>query len=652
MDLFIDGKLNSNAFDAGVRQATHDLNDVLLAAAQTQSVLIESTHFLIAVARVPGGVTQRGLAQLGVTLDQWENGLANCAQRSPGSLSPAHLTRICLHESGAALLRMAENLCAQYQYPRISEPILLLCALRHLTPAVDELCRDADIDVTGWREKLGKLIPPVKAVPVFEPDGAEAVILDSFSPAARKALGLMRNEAESLGYIVADPRHLLLALLEYERGATQYGIYKQGLTPRKIQEAILLNLLGKAKRTRSPLALDKEHLQPLLRHILAKAGELAGQDQTGCIAEPHLLRAFLEFESAARVLLENEKVNLARLRESAEAYDLAEVEEAEELTIADIETARSRLRRRLVGQDEAIERILPYIQRMRFGFTTPGRPVGVFLFCGQSGSGKTEMAKELARAIYGSEENLIFLEMGQFNSPESMNIFVGAPPGYIGYGEGKLTNGLRDKPQSVVLFDEIEKVTEPRVFGALLRFLDEGKIDDPAGPVRDGSQCIIVLTCNAGVKELSQLWNEVRDHPNWRSVVRKRLREELEKQGFRVEFLNRVDEMVLFRTLEEKDYAEIARRLLDRDLPRLRDAGRIEEITLDPSVAAEIGAYCHVIGEGARAAQRLTQSVVITPVIDFVLRDGRQPPLRLKVRAERATTDPDCEPVGVVELAD
>jgi ATP-dependent Clp protease ATP-binding subunit ClpA len=254
----------------------------------------------------------------------------------------------------------------------------------------------------------------------------------------------------------------------------------------------------------------------------------------------------------------------------------------------------------------------------------------VFLFCGQSGSGKTEMAKSLARVVYGSEDNLIFLEMGQFNTRESMNIFVGAPPGYIGYGEGKLTNGLRDRPRSVVLFDEVEKA-DNLVLDALLRFLDEGKIDDPAGPVRDGSQCLIILTSNVSAEKLSELWDKYAADPSAPTAIRSDLREEFKRSKFRVEFLNRVDELILFRTLTKNNYIEIVKKLLSRDLERLRQEHKIEVIT-DVDLADAIGVYCFTANEGARAAQRLTQSMVIT----------RKPPLRLRVKRERSQNTGGC----------
>lgn len=646
MDLFVSGVLNAQVFETDVRQATHDLNDVLAAVVRTDSAKVESTHFLMVLAKAPG-LTRSELAHLGITPEQWEAGLADCVARGAGGPPPARFTEDCLGETGRGTLEAARAYCQQFRLPRISEAVLLLGALENLSQRVGTLFQEAGIDVERWRQQLRRLVEPVVAVEPFTVDGK--LDLGKFSPGGKKVIELMRTETESLGYEAADLRHLLLGLLEYDGGAAHLGLHQQGIGPRRLQEAVMLSLRRRARRDRSTAPLDRPHMQALLQRVLARAGEVTGRDHAPRIAESHLLRAFLAMDSAARGILENEKVNLAALTQAAERFDLSDEKEEEPFQMADIKVVRERMQQRLVGQDDSIERILPYVQRMRFGFSTPGRPVGVFLFCGQSGSGKTEMAKELARAVYGSEENLIFLEMGQFNAPESMNIFVGAPPGYIGYGEGKLTNGLRDKPRAVVLFDEVEKA-HPRVLDALLRFIDEGRIDDPAGPLRDGGQCLVILTSNVGAEDLSKLWREIAGNPNWRTVLRKRLREEFRKHEFRIEFLNRLDEIILFRTLERQDYREIAQRVLEGELERLRRERKIH-VTLEANVAASIGDYCDQIAEGARAVRRLAQSVVITPVIDFVVRNSCSPPVNLKVRAVRESPDPDCEPAGSVESA-
>jgi ATP-dependent Clp protease ATP-binding subunit ClpA len=659
MDLFVqrngsDDVLNTGIFDIEIRRGTHDLNDVLLAAVKSQSAGVESTHFLSALGKLVGGQTQRDLFQIGVTPAQWESGLAECVEEKASGLPPERLVRSSLHPSALATLEKAAAICDEYKLVRISEPVLLLSALCHLTPSARGLFSSAEIDLEAWCTKLEEIIRPIEKLELYLTEQTAAPLnLDVFSPSGRKVLDLMRSEAEAMGYEVCDPRHLLLGLVLREGGAMQYGLHHQGILPKKVQEAVTLSLLARAKRTRSSLVLDQGHIQPIARQILDASADVASRAHLKQIAETHLLRGFLAVESLARRILEDEGVKLHPLLEIAENYEIGEEVEDKD-TIADVESVRQNLKGRLVGQDDAVERILPYIQRMRFGFSVPGKPIGVFLFCGQSGSGKTEMAKELARSVYGSEENLIFLEMGQFNAPESMNIFVGAPPGYIGYGEGKLTNGLRDKPRSVVLFDEVEKA-HARVLDALLRFLDEGKIDDPAGPVRDGSECILILTSNVGAEQLSQLWKEVENNPNWRTEIRKRLREEFKKHNFRIEFLNRVDELILFRTLTSDDYAEIARRQLKRHLSRLEKEKQIK-IDVDGAVLEAIGKYCENINEGARPVLRLVNGAIISKSVDYVLMNHLPLPAQVKVILGGLGMDDeelpeDAEPVTAVITA-
>ena len=623
-----------------------------MAATQTQSAAIESTHFLMALADVPGSAVNKALPRFGLTAESWKKGLSCWAEHVDAAIPFVDITEVNLHPSALGMLRAGERYCSEYKLPRITDHLLLLCAIENLTDRVQLEFKEAGIDPAAWAQEIKKWVEPPPDFQVFQKEAAEGLIKESFSPSGRRVLSSMQGEAEALGYEIVDSRHLLLALLLVEDGTVAYGLRRQDVQTRKLEEIVTVSLRAKAKKSRSSIALDRAHLQLILQRIFSLAGEIAARDHMDHIDEPRILRAFLKVESTARQMLSDAGANLNGIEETAERREMTEEEDSEQkkdaMAIADIDTVRSRLKSRLVGQNDAIEAILPYIQRMRFGFSVPERPQGVFLFCGPSGTGKTEMAKELARALFGTEENLIYLEMGTFNSPESMNIFVGAPPGYVGYGEGKVTNGLRDKPQSVVLFDEVEKA-HPRVLDALLRFLDEGRIDDPAGPVRDGSKCIVVLTSNVGAKELSALWQEVKSDPNWRTTVRKRLRELFEKHNFRVEFLNRVDELILFRGLEADNYAEISKRFLQAHLKQLMEQRQIEVLT--DGVYEAIGEYCAGINEGARAARRLGLSVVVTPVIDYVMRSGCATPVKVLVRAKRATDDPNCEPIGIVTSA-
>ena len=238
------------------------------------------------------------------------------------------------------------------------------------------------------------------------------------------------------------------------------------------------------------------------------------------------------------------------------------------------------------------------------------------LLAGMSGTGKTQLAKEIARAVYGSEEQLIYLEMGQFGNEYSKTIFVGAPPGLVGYGEGQLTNGLRDKPESVVLFDEVEKAHKS-VFDVVLRFLDEGQIGDPAGPVRDGRKCIIVLTSNHALDELDDLIREQtalkNPSPQQRDEVRAKVRDTILKtEFFRPEFLNRVDDVLVFGSLER----EHLQRIVDIQLERLRELLGERKMTLELDQAAK-----QLLAErgydpqfGARPLKRVIQKLLQDPL--------------------------------------
>ncbi|MBI3248813.1 MAG: AAA family ATPase [Deltaproteobacteria bacterium] len=650
MPFFINDKLNLPFFDPALLRATNNLGEVLAAAARTQSARIESTHFLLALTKIKNGVTQKLFEQHGISSDQLESGLVECVARQPGALPPPQLTPGILDASAVQMVVEVESICPAKAL-RAGETHLLFAILKHLTAAVHKIFQEVGISVD---EFIKQVQPPSTSVSVFGPANTPstqplAVQLDAFSSSGRRVLELMKTETEALGYPEADPRHLLLALLEYEGGATHLALHQQASSPKKIHEAVMLSLRSRARKTPSQVPLDTAHLQPSVQNILTLSGEQAGRDHADKIAEVHLLRAFLSQDTFARRLLRDEKVNLDTMQATAAQFDVADEPSVQ---VADdsmtIDEVRTYVEQAIVGQSEAIGLCLPFIQRMRFGMPRRRRPAGVFLFCGQSGTGKTEMAKVMAKAIYGSEEDLILMEMGQFQSKESINIFIGAPPGYVGYGEGKLTNGLRDNPRAVVLFDEVEKA-HPEVYNALLRFLDEGKIDDPAGPVRDGTQCLIVLTSNVGAKNLSELWKQVKGKPDARWQLRQQLREELLNQQFRPEFLNRVDEIILFKALEQRDLAAIAQWQLALDTVWLREEKRVE-LTIDLEVYEHIGEFCYRLkDEGARAVSRVTQFVVINPVIDFLESQQWSPPVRLAVTS---TPGPEgCEPTGHVTFA-
>jgi ATP-dependent Clp protease ATP-binding subunit ClpB len=232
----------------------------------------------------------------------------------------------------------------------------------------------------------------------------------------------------------------------------------------------------------------------------------------------------------------------------------------------------------VVGQDEAVQLVTDAIIRARSGIKDPGRPIGSFVFLGPTGVGKTELAKSLAAALFDSEDNLIRIDMSEYQERHTVSRLVGAPPGYIGYEEGgQLTEAVRRKPYSVVLFDEVEKAN-PDVFNTLLQVLDDGRLTDGQGRTVDFRNTVIIMTSNIGSEYLMEgVMADGEIEPDARDRVMATMR-----SYFRPEFLNRLDDIVLFKPLTEKEIEQIVE-LMFNDL-RIRLAER--QMTLEISEAA------------------------------------------------------------------
>ena len=225
------------------------------------------------------------------------------------------------------------------------------------------------------------------------------------------------------------------------------------------------------------------------------------------------------------------------------------------------------LHRRIVGQDEAVSAVAKAIRRGRVGLKDPKRPTGSFIFLGPTGVGKTELCKALASSLFGDENAMIRLDMSEYMEKHTVSRLVGSPPGYVGYDEGgQLTEKVRRRPYSVILFDEIEKA-HPDVFNMLLQILDDGILTDSQGRRVDFKNCIIIMTSNVGAKLISGgakslgFTEEKGETPSYERI-RELVMNEL-KNVFRPEFLNRVDDIIVFHSLEKKDIKEIARRMLE-----------------------------------------------------------------------------------------
>ena len=278
------------------------------------------------------------------------------------------------------------------------------------------------------------------------------------------------------------------------------------------------------------------------------------------------------------------------------------------------------IHKRYVGQDEAVKALSRSIRRARAGLKDPNRPSGSFIFAGPSGVGKTELTKALAEFLFGDEDALITLDMSEYSEKHTASRMFGSPPGYVGYDEGgQLTEKVRRKPFSVILFDEIEKA-HPDIFNSLLQILDEGRLTDAQGRVVDFKNTVIVMTTNLGTKDISRSvslgFSNSGKAGNDYETMKSKVNEEL-KQHFRPEFLNRVDEVVVFHQLTEEEIANIVSLMVGQVEKRLaeRDMG-IELTPAASKLIAEIG-YDPLLG--ARPLRRAIQSKIEDPIAEQIL---------------------------------
>merc|ERR1712093_626959 len=241
----------------------------------------------------------------------------------------------------------------------------------------------------------------------------------------------------------------------------------------------------------------------------------------------------------------------------------------------------NKIKGKVIGQDDAVAKVVKAIQRNRAGLKDPNKPIGSFIFLGQTGVGKTQLAKVLARQLFDSEEAMIRIDMSEYMEKFAISRLVGAPPGYVGYEEGgQLTEKVRRKPYSVLLLDEIEKA-HPDVFNMLLQVFDDGRLTDSKGRTVDFRNTILIMTSNVGASELKRnkyvgfnIQDETQNHKDMKGKVMNEL-----KKAFRPEFINRIDEIIVFHALEKKHLKEIVSLMSDQLTKRLKEQELSLELT-------------------------------------------------------------------------
>ena len=328
------------------------------------------------------------------------------------------------------------------------------------------------------------------------------------------------------------------------------------------------------------------------------------------------IRATASKQSGNRERLTLTTDDIAKVVSNWTGVPVVKLTQTEAQRLLDLEDV---LHKRVIGQDNAVRAVSDAIRRARAGLKDPNRPVGSFIFVGPTGVGKTELSKALAETVFGNENNIIRVDMSEYMEKHSVSKMVGAPPGYVGFDEaGQLTEKVRRKPYSVVLFDEIEKA-HPDVFNIMLQLLDDGRLTDSKGRVVSFKNCIIIMTSNVGATEVSKkatlgfTASKEADYDNMCDRYMEALREK-----FRPEFLNRIDDIIVFHKLEKEDTAKIAEILLSSLRKRLAVMEVKMEITPDAmDLITEKG---YDANYGARPLKRVIQRYIEDKLSEEILK--------------------------------
>jgi ATP-dependent Clp protease ATP-binding subunit ClpB len=445
---------------------------------------------------------------------------------------------------------------------------------------IDEAAAKIKIEIDSKPEVMDKLDRRVIQLKIER----EAVKKEK-DEASQKRLGLIEEEIGKLEREYADLEEIWKSEKATAQGSAQ------------VKEEIdrLRHQLEEWKRQGhfdKVAELQYGKLPELEKRLKEAQAHEANKTQTG---KPQLLRTLVGAEEIAEVVSRSTGIPVSKLMQG-ERDKLLQME--------------TKLHERVVGQDEAITAVADAIRRSRAGLSDPSRPTGSFLFLGPTGVGKTELCKSLAAFLFDSEEHMVRIDMSEFMEKHSVSRLIGAPPGYVGYDEGGyLTEAVRRKPYSVLLLDEVEKA-HPDVFNVLLQVLDDGRLTDGQGRTVDFKNTVIVMTSNLGSQQIMQLAGQ----PQAR--IRDAVWDEV-KAHFRPEFLNRIDEMVVFHALDTKHIASIAKiqlRTLEARMEKM-------DLKLDvsPAALAELAKVGFDPVFGARPLKRAIQQRIENPVAKLIL---------------------------------
>ncbi len=433
--------------------------------------------------------------------------------------------------------------------PSIPETIEILRGLRERYEQHHRLkITDAALDAAatlGDRYISDRFLPD-KAIDLIDEAGSRVRLLNSKLPPAAKEVD----------------KELRAVQKEKEDAVREQDFNRAGeLRDKEVELREKIRTLLQSSREDTPVNTGDE-----VQTTEATVGETAASESTeGSVVKPQLLTTpVVDEEDIAHIVASWTGVPVQKLTES-ESFKLLNMEET--------------LHQRLIGQDEAVKAVSKAIRRARVGLKNPNRPIASFIFSGPTGVGKTELTKALAAYFFGSEEAMIRLDMSEFMERHTVSKLIGSPPGYVGFNEGgQLTEAVRRRPYTVVLFDEIEKA-HPDVFNLLLQLLEDGRLTDSKGRTVDFKNTLIIMTSNIGSKVIEKgggglgfEFSGENAEENQYNRIKSLVNEEL-KQYFRPEFLNRLDEIIVFRQLNREEVKDIAEIMLKEVFARIGDKG-------------------------------------------------------------------------------
>jgi len=465
-----------------------------------------------------------------------------------------------------------------------------------------------------------------------------------------EAASLLRMQIDSMP-VELDELKRKIRVLEMEKKALEKESDPGSLERLKSIDTELANLKEKDDALTAKWKQEKERIESIRKikqqveelKTKAKLAEQKGDlDEAARIIYGELPTLNKKFEEENDKLKELQK-STPLLKEEVGEEEVAEVvsrwtgipvarmlkaEKEKLLTLED------QLNKRVVGQEQAINAVANSIRRGRAGLSDPNRPLGSFIFLGPTGVGKTELAKVLAESLFDTEKVLIRIDMSEYMEKFSVSRLIGAPPGYVGYEEGgQLTEAVRRQPYSVVLLDEIEKA-HPDVFNVLLQMIDDGRLTDSKGRTINFKNTIIIMTSNIGSKYISEInaMPGTKDYMDQYERVVERVYEEM-RRLFRPEFLNRVDEIIVFNPLGTSEIRKIVDILLSRTLSKLQEKGIDVEFDNDVKISLVNKGFDPVYG--ARPLKRTIQRYIENPLAEFIIKNDIEKSAKVKCFMEK-----------------